>query len=128
MNWLDGCLVISPVPYCLCTDEKRFKKVMKTLRVPKSQRPSFLGRETSDAATHVLETSDGDRCAVVTIRKQGDKTAEQVYALLVHEAVHIWQFVREGLGEDSPSSEFEAYSIQSISQSLMEEYREQVKK
>jgi hypothetical protein len=48
---------------------------------------------------------------------------EQVYALLVHEAVHIWQDVKHRIGEDNPSSEFEAYAIQNISQELMLAYK-----
>ena len=43
-------------------------------------------------------------------------------ALLVHEAVHVWQAFCEDIGEKSPSDEFEAYSIQSISYELMTAY------
>jgi hypothetical protein len=51
-------------------------------------------------------------------------TGLQVAALLVHEAVHVWQLFRESIGEHGPSKEFEAYSIQAISQRLMERYRD----
>jgi hypothetical protein len=49
-------------------------------------------------------------------------TAVQIAALLVHEAVHIWQQYCADIGEKEPASEQEAYAIQSISQTLMEEY------
>ncbi|MEG2114568.1 MAG: hypothetical protein RRZ38_11845 [Hafnia sp.] len=39
--------------------------------------------------------------------------------LIVHEAVHIWQEIKMMMNEASPSIEFEAYSIQRISQDLM---------
>ncbi len=44
---------------------------------------------------------------------------------LVHEAVHIFQYHCEYIGEEKPSSEFEAYSIQRISETLMRAYSEQ---
>lgn len=45
-----------------------------------------------------------------------------VAALLVHEAMHVWQAFCEHVGEKSPSDEFEAYSIQSIFHELMTAY------
>lgn len=39
--------------------------------------------------------------------------------LIIHEGVHIWQEIRLLMNEKEPSSEFEAYSIQTISQSLL---------
>ena len=48
----------------------------------------------------------------------------QIAAMLVHEAVHVWQTIRRSIGETSPSSEFEAYSIQHIAQELMSRYVE----
>ena len=39
--------------------------------------------------------------------------------LIIHEAVHIWQEIKNRMREDEPSIEFEAYSIQVISQDLL---------
>lgn len=52
----------------------------------------------------------------------------EIYALLAHEAVHIWQAVREAMFEESPSSEFEAYSIQAIARDLFFEYEKAMSK
>lgn len=49
-----------------------------------------------------------------------DKDQIEVYGLLLHEAVHVWQKVKKLMGEKEPSSEFEAYSIQAIAQDLFE--------
>ncbi|MEB0141395.1 hypothetical protein QN363_20475, partial [Undibacterium sp. CCC2.1] len=49
-----------------------------------------------------------------------------IVSLLIHEGVHIWQEVRKYVGEEAPSAEFEAYSIQSICTDLIASYREQV--
>ena len=40
----------------------------------------------------------------------------------MHEAVHIFQRWCDDRGEHTPSHEFQAYSIQWISQELMEEF------
>lgn len=52
------------------------------------------------------------------------RAIEQVYGLLVHEAVHVWQRIMEYIGESKPSDEFMAYGIQAIAQELMFAYKE----
>lgn len=59
--------------------------------------------------------------AIVHI-KESKRPLIEIHGLLLHEAVHIWQQVRELMGESEPSTEFEAYSIQAISQDLFEMY------
>lgn len=46
----------------------------------------------------------------------------QIHGLLLHEAVHIWQELKLKMGEEKPSVEFEAYSIQTIAQDLFAMY------
>ena len=70
----------------------------------------------SDA--QVSTFSDG-AYAIVQIGDTSDKDQIQVYGLLLHEAVHVWQFVKRRMGERDPSVEFEAYSIQAIAQDLL---------
>lgn len=41
---------------------------------------------------------------------------------LLHEAVHIWQDIRERMSERNPSVEFEAYSIQTIFCDVLDMY------
>ncbi|EMU8805904.1 TPA: hypothetical protein ACSIYJ_004014, partial [Acinetobacter baumannii] len=67
--------------------------------------------------------SDG-AYAIVQIGDTSDKDQIQVYGLLLHEAVHVWQIVKRRMGEREPSVEFEAYSIQVIAQDLFEMYEE----
>lgn len=68
--------------------------------------------------------ADGKSSVVVTI---DSKIAEhyngvEIMALLAHEAVHVFKFICDSIGEDNPSSEFEAYSIQSILLQLCSAY------
>lgn len=45
-------------------------------------------------------------------------------ALLVHEVVHAWQYVREDIGQTGrEGSEIEAYAIQHLTMSVLEAYR-----
>ncbi|SPL69152.1 hypothetical protein [Acinetobacter stercoris] len=62
--------------------------------------------------------------AIVQIAESKQWNLIQIHGLLLHEAVHIWQEVKLLMGENDPSVEFEAYSIQSISQDLFEMYEE----
>lgn len=64
----------------------------------------------SPAITHFY---DDDRI-VVLIKKDAKQDKDVEIALIVHEATHVWQKIQERMGEQYPSDEFEAYSIQKI--------------
>lgn len=122
--WLDRNLVQSPCFLTLCASPATFAHVLKHLKVPQDQTPAFVSGGKS-ATVHFFESPEHNLCAVVCISPNATVEPIQVAALLVHEAVHVWQAIREDLGEKDPSSEFEAYSIQSIAQGLMYEYARQ---
>lgn len=126
MKFCDSTLFESPYDYTLCTKEKQFDKVMKRLKVPKVSRPGFMAAG-ADACVWFL-TSDRFNIAVVCMGDTEGKSMPQIHAMLVHEAVHIWQKICKTVGERRPSSEFEAYSVQMISQRLMELYHAQTDK
>ncbi|MBC6819573.1 hypothetical protein CKK01_19100, partial [Acinetobacter baumannii] len=71
------------------------------------------------AAAQVDFYSDG-AYAVVQLGDTSERKLIEIYGLLLHEAVHVWQKVKKLMGEKEPSSEFEAYSIQAIAQDLFE--------
>lgn len=122
VKWINRSLVTSPYYIGLCTSEKKFAREMKRLKVPKLERRAFL-KSGSDATTHLFDARQGrDNCAIVCI-KRGKTKRTQVHSLLVHEAMHVWRAICVRIGEDTPSDEFAAYSVQSISQRLMEVYK-----
>ncbi len=125
-RWLNRELVTSPIYYALCINEKDFNYELKRLGISKSKRPDFLSNDHCNATTHFLH-NNGKLCAIVCLGDTSNADKLQVYSLLVHEAVHLWQRIRENLGEWEPSKEFEAYSIQRISQELMYSYKKQSK-
>ncbi|GEA69115.1 hypothetical protein PA3_32730 [Acinetobacter pittii] len=62
--------------------------------------------------------------AIVQLGDTSERNLIEVYGLLLHEAVHVWQKIKKLMGEREPSVEFEAYSIQAIAQDLFEMYEE----
>lgn len=107
-----------PVYFGFCPDKKAWNREMKKMGVSGCEIPE------SDGHCSTFE-SNGKICAIVTIGSQVDgKDSNGIVGLIVHEAVHVFQHIVETIGEKSPSSEFEAYSIQFISQELITAYSE----
>lgn len=127
-EWLDRSLFISSHCFTLCTNERQYKKILKQLNIPKSERPPFMLNWHSNAAAHHFENcKDMKASVVVCLGSTEGRDLIQIYTLLVHEAVHIWQKIRQIYGEHTPSPELEAYAIQNLSQQLMYEYERQTK-
>jgi len=126
MIWCDRNIVRSPIYFGLCTSAEMFHKELKKLKIPKNDWPPFISNDWSDATCHHLHGSEGSKVAIVCIREMKNHSGIGIAALLVHEAVHIWQAIKDSIGENNPSSEFEAYSIQKISLGLMDQYSQQV--
>lgn len=61
---------------------------------------------------------------VVTVDTTDESiTPSQLAGICAHEATHVWQFMVEMIGEENPSYEFEAYTIQSLTQGLLDSIR-----
>lgn len=115
MIWCDRALIVGP-HYCLCLSEYQFRKALKHIGVSDYNTP-WIGSKRANATTHVLEVK-GKSCCIVCLQLKEGVDYQQLCSLLVHEAVHIWQHFCESIGEDKPSTEFEAYGIQWLSQQL----------
>ena len=116
-EWLNNALLTGPY-LTLCLDSRDYAAAVAHLKVEGA--PPFLV-SGADASVHFFERA-GKLSAVVCM-KVGKHSLSQIHAMLVHEAVHIWQEYLRGIGETAPGDEIEAYSIQSISQELFSEFK-----
>ena len=104
------------LPYLgFCQSERVFKKELKKLGV--KGRVDFVS-EGAGATTHYFEKDD-ETIIIVCIDKDLSVSAAQYAALIAHEAVHVWQWMRDDMKEKEPSAEFEAWAIQSITQKML---------
>lgn len=127
-HWLDRGLLVSPFFYTLCTTEAQFHRELRMLKLPPRKWPEFQATGQSHATAHFFRKFDDKLISIVTLRPDAmeNLAGPTIAALLVHEAVHIWQAIKSQIGEKNPGDETEAYAIQTISQRLMEEYVRQI--
>jgi hypothetical protein len=123
--WIDNILIRASTFIGLCTSQKQFDNTLKALE---QQPRAWIKTAHSDATTHFTQDQKGRNITIVCIRTSDSVEPIQLAAMLVHEAVHIFQWYCAHIGEQYPSDEFEAYSIQSISQELMYTYVDLTKK
>jgi hypothetical protein len=123
--WVSRTLILAPIYIGLCVTEATYKREMKRLKVPPDQWPDWV-TAGSDGTTHFFDCRD-EELALVCVRAGNGRDRAEMYGLLVHEAMHVWRRCLERLNERHPSSEFEAYSMQAISQQLFHAYEDQMK-
>lgn len=112
-------LAMIPMYFGFTTDAKTFNQEMHRLGV--DDPPSFVGNTTARTHTIVNKKTGRTVCIVCldTSRLNGDRNA--MLALLVHEAVHVWQNITEAMGTDQSDEEFQAYTIQFLSQVMFDQ-------
>lgn len=126
-EWLDRNVFILPLYYTLCLTKKQFRDSLKHFKIRGPKSYSFQADSGSDATCHFFKNKLGKEAAIVCLTVGENNTGVEISGLLLHEAIHIWQTCMKMIGERKPSSEFEAYGIQCIAQSLMQEYERQKK-
>jgi hypothetical protein len=124
VRWLDRTLVKNPVNYTVVTNDEAFHAVLDDLKIPPSERPDhYVSSEYATATTWRMKNrEDGQLVAVVGVVIRADADGITHATALCHETAHIWQWICEYIGEDSPSPEFEAYAMENICRELFEEY------
>ena len=100
----------SHLKYTLIRDLKDCKKI--------GIKKKLINLNGGNASSNFL-TNEKDEMLIVVYIPRTDIDMLYQRALVVHEAVHIWQEIRTMMNEKEPSIEFEAYSIQKIAQDLM---------
>ena len=129
LRFLDRKFLRLPCYIALCTSERAFNAEMKRRGISRDEFKHFLPPRCVACVHHMVD-DDGRRIEMVCIDGEQSKKSSllSVYLTLTHEAVHVWQTMRDAWGEQEPSSEFEAYSIESITELLVLAYLKQVKR
>ena len=70
--------------------------------------------------SRMVNDKTGEAVIIVAVFAGAERDAHEVIMTIVHEAVHVWQFICQHIGEDSPGIEMEAYGIEQISRLLIE--------
>lgn len=109
-------LSVYPVSIGFTSDPTKFYKELERRGLP---HVDFIDNDAI-STTHAIM---GEFCHVVIIVL--DKTCKEfkdLYTgLMVHEAVHAWQYIKEAIGEDKAGDEIEAYTVQHITEFLIDE-------
>jgi hypothetical protein len=104
-----------PISLGFCPSKKAWKTLHKSLELTcDAPYPNTAGAMTR------FETDKGPHL-IVTLDDETDTSAApyDVVGMLVHEGTHVWQHIKDIIGEDQPSKEFEAYSMQHIVSGLL---------
>lgn len=119
-HWSDGEVTVLP-HYRLFITEAALRKEQKRLGQDQESDdwPAAACVLTYKGATNTTRPL----CYVCLNRRRGVSLLQE-RAMLVHEAVHVWQRAVDWMAEREPSAEFEAYAIQRIAQDLMQQFDE----
>ena len=121
--WIERAIIESPFCVGLCQTEKQFKNELKRLGVSESEAVQWVTDGKDATVTEFSGTKKHEKCFLVGIKQDKTTRPIETIGLLVHEAVHVWQRIREDINEDKPSTEFEAYAIQNLSIRLIDAYK-----
>ena len=93
----------------------------RALRLAQRVGASVSFVENAHAQTNGFDSGDDLVCFVLLEAEVRD--ADQLAALMAHEAVHAAQIVLDHFGEDEPGEETRAYLVQSVTYALLEMQR-----
>lgn len=111
-------MAMYPVSLGFTSNEAKFYKELKRIGV--TQDVEFL-EEDSISTAHFLTSKFSHNIIVVIDRDEGFE--ELATEFLVHEAVHVWQYIKEVIEEDKAGNEIDAYNTQYITRFLLDEYK-----
>ncbi len=118
-HWGGRNLFLSPVHYALYVTEESFREELRKMEYKNWQEEVFIPTGAA-AVVQSFKSDVGVWLNLICIDREAckDKDINEIHAILCHEAVHVWQNIKEAIHEEKPSREFEAHSIQSICQEL----------
>lgn len=102
--WLDMGML--PTYFGFTTSEAAYLKTVKSLG---ADNPYPFPRA---GACMSYRNRKGKLVSIVLLNMKCRPSREQQAGLIAHECAHAFQQIRRDIGEDNPSDEFEAYTIQ----------------
>lgn len=112
-----------PAYFGFCPNKKAWDREMKRLGIGCEEYPTTDAKCTVFFNACEKDAAVGKTIILVTIGEHIDTNDHLgIIGLIIHEATHVWQFIREDAGEDIPSKEIDAYAMQNICMSLIDAY------
>lgn len=105
IRWREGWF---PVKYGYCATEKDFRAAFKNTTDPDYEWVK------SDGFCTKFEDKKGDTYIMVVVQVDWDKRPDVAMGVLVHECVHVVQYICEVIQDEAPSDEFMAYAVQAV--------------
>ncbi len=99
-----------------------FHRREKAMRLARRLGASVTLLDGAHAQTNGFDSGDDLVCFVLLEAEVRD--ADQLAALMAHEAVHVSQIILDHFGEDEPGEETRAYLVQGVTHALLEMQRE----
>lgn len=127
VKWLERSLFYGYF-LTLVTSQQEFEDAVKGLKLENDG--TLYVSPGANATTHSWYPVRGSGACIVGLDLESTRNQDpiDVAALLVHEAVHVWQNNESSAGTlGCFGNEGEAYAIQNISAQLMKAYKEKIK-
>lgn len=127
VKWLDRCMLQGGY-LALVTSQEEFEQALADIEM--SDYTDAFVPNGWPACTHTFDNVNGSIASIVALdlERCAEEAPIDVAALLVHEAVHVWQQTEKKAGKlGCFGDEGEAYAIQNISTRLMNAYVEKLK-
>lgn len=121
-TWLSRSLVELQMHYCLVLSNHEYAAAVREIEGPAAHVGYWLKDETADANVNWAKSPEGAHHAIVALRVKPDATGVDIAGCICHEAVHVFQEHCRLVGEEKPSDEYAAWSIEHIARSLMQDY------
>lgn len=117
-----------PVTLYFCDDEADYDKVIKKIDGDKfdGDKDEFNHFPAVGEAHTLAFHGDHGLDMVVALGKQ--ESLFTAIDMLIHESVHVFQFVKKEVGEKHPGAEIEAYAVQYYARWMIAQYRKREEK
>jgi hypothetical protein len=106
-----------PVFIGFCPNEKAWKREMKRM----GRNPADCHYPQSDGHVMIFHRPDEPSVCLITVKDgaENERCLSSIVGIIVHECTHVWQEIREFIGEEKPGMEAEAYALQTLTMNVL---------